>query len=135
MYDTIINYCTCHIVPLDSLLPQNPSLRQMNATALLLQWSSPYIWPGYSIGLYNISVRNHNNNHVIYHQINAEFDDKIVDFTFVQEEQQTNCSEFTFGVSAVSTDSQELSTAYVTGRFASGNPNVIEMIAIIIHMH
>ena len=126
-YDTIIS----HIVPLDSPLSQNPSLRQKNSTALLLQWSSPYIWPGYSVGLYNISIRNHGNDHVIYHQISAEFDDKIIDFTFVQEEQETNCSEFTFGVSAVSTDSQELSTAYVTGGFASGNP-IFKSIAIII---
>ena len=115
-----------------SPLLQNPSLTQKNSTALLVQWSPPYLWPGYSIHVYNISIQNHDNGHVFYHQINAEFDDKIVAFTFIQEKQLNHCSEFTFGISAVSTDSEELSTAYVTGGFASGNANVNEIVPMCI---
>ena len=117
MYDIVHT-----IIPIlsDSPLSQNPSLWQKNSTTILLQWSSPYLWPGYSIELYNISIRNHDNSYVIYHQIDANFDDKIVDFMLIQEEEQANCSEFTFGISAVSTDSQELSTTYVIGGYASG---------------
>ena len=128
MYDTVHT-----ITPLlsDSPLSQNPSLTQKNSTALLVQWSPPYLWPGYSIHFYNISIQNRDNDHVFYHQINAEFDDKIVDFTFIQE-QQNNCSEFTFGISAISTDSRELSTAYVTGGFASGNSSVNEIVPMCI---
>ena len=58
------------------------------------------------------------------------FDDRVVEFMLGQEEQQTNCSEFTFGVSAVSTDSQELSTTYITGGYASGR---LQTIAMCIH--
>ena len=106
----------------DSPLPQNPLLIQKNLTALLFQWSPPYLWPGHSIESYNVSIQNHVNDHVIHHHINAAFDDKLVEFTFVQGEQQTNnCSELTFGISAISTDSQELiSTVYITGGYASG---------------
>ena len=110
----------------DSPLAQNPSLIQKNLTALLFQWSPPYLWPGHSIQSYNVSIQSHDNNYIIYHHINATFDDRLVEFTFVQEEQEnyTDCSEFTFGISAFSTDSQELSANYITGGYASSNHNI-----------
>ena len=105
----------------DSPLSQNPSLTQKNLTALLFQWSPPYLWPGHSIQPYNVSIQNYVNDHVIHHHINAAFDDKLVQFTFIQEKQQANnCLEITFGITAISTDFQGLSTIYVTGGYASG---------------
>ena len=97
---------------LDPPISPNPSTENRNATSILLKWSPPFLWPGYSIDYYNISVMNNS------HLINATFNDTLVSFMiFAEESSIESCHVLEICLSAVSNDTQCLTTFHINGGF------------------
>lgn len=95
-------------------------LTQLNRTTLLVQWSPPYLWPGYSIDSYNVSVRDMNTSITTFHQVDTAFSDVIVDFVLSKDsslDNNNNCTEYTIGIAAI-TGTTRLHSIKVTGGYA-----------------
>ena len=101
----------------DPPISPNPSAENLNATSILLKWSPPFLWPGYSIEFYNISVMNSGlitNNFLL----NATFDDALVPFTiFAEDSNIESCHVLEILLSAVTSDAQHLTTFHINGSF------------------
>ena len=97
---------------LDPPISPNPSTENTNATSILLKWSPPFLWPGYSIDYYNISVMNSS------HLINSTFSDALVPFMiFAEESSIESCHVLEICLSAISSEAQCLTTFNVNGGF------------------
>ena len=101
----------------DPPITPNPSTENSNATSILLKWSPPFLWPGYSIDYYNISITN--NGSITYsHALNATFKDVLVSFlTFAEDSDIQSCHVLKILLSAVSSDAEDLTTYHVNGGF------------------
>ena len=85
--------------------------------SILLKWSSPFLWPGYSIDYYNISVTNGGLT-TYSHLINATFTDVLVAFMITADETNTeSCHVMDILLSAISSDTNDLDTFRVNGGF------------------
>lgn len=87
-------------------------------TSIILEWSPPYLWTGYRISYYNISTTNTTDGAVTYYVINATFNDPIVTHHISRQDQE--CTEFIFGISAVSTAGEVLRSYEETGQYQQG---------------
>ena len=86
--------------------------------SIILKWSPPYLWTGHRISHYNISTTNTTDGAVIYSHIGATFNDPIVTHNINRQDQE--CTEFIFGISAVSTTGEVLETYEVMGGYQQG---------------
>ncbi len=106
-------------------LAPNPSVMSLypNSTSFLLEWSSPFLWPGYHIEHFNIIVTNLKDDRVIQRTtVNASFDDIIVSLTVELDTYSIDlctCTEFLFTIIAIGPDLAELPSFSVTGRYLS----------------
>ena len=105
------------LLNVDQPLSQNPMFEEQNGTTLIAKWSPPFLWPGYRIAHYTLSVRNHDTNAITFHTRNASFDDVIVSFE-LSEEQNQNCTEYMVGISAITESGMELNTQYINGGYS-----------------
>ena len=111
----------------ETLLSPNPSVTMMfpNSTIFLLEWSPPFLWPGYHVEHFNIIITNLKNDRVIPHDcttVNASFDDIIVSLTIEPDaylHDLCTCTEFLFTIFAVGPDQVELPPFSVIGRYLS----------------
>ena len=81
----------------DPPLFPNPLLEQPSASALSLKWSPPFLWPGYYIRNYNISVRDNSGEEMSTYEVNSVAFNKAV-ITLQLNESYHTCMEFTFGI-------------------------------------
>ena len=102
----------------DPPISPNPSTENLNATCILLKWSPPFLWPGYSIDYYNISIMN--NGSTYSHTRNATFNDALVSFMIYAEDNDMHvqsCHVLEILLSAVSSDAERLTAFDVYGGF------------------
>ena len=112
---------TWHIEP--PILP-NPSISiESNDidSSFLLQWSPPFLWPGDHIKYYNITVTNISNKSFIeVYMLNATFSDALVSYIYpIDFNQSQLCIELSFGVSAISSSGEPLSTFDIQGKYSA----------------
>ena len=108
----------------------DPSLIVENATTLLVQWSPPFLWPGYHIDYFNVSVKQRSTNNVLmFDVLNATFDELIVSYYHVRntsEQDASECNELLFEVSShASSNSSHPQTYSISGAFPMGKHNII----------
>ena len=60
-----------------SPISSNPSISK-NATHLTLMWSPPFLWPGYRIQHYNISMTNKSDSSIAHHVVDSSVTNPIV---------------------------------------------------------
>ena len=108
----------------------NPSVILENATTLLVQWSPPFLWPGYRINYFNVSVRDKRlstDNVLMFDVLNATFDELIVSHYHVRntsEQDASECNELLFEVSSYTSSNSSLPQTYsVPGAFPMGKQN------------
>ena len=91
-----------------------------NSTIFLLEWSPPFLWPGYHIEYFNVIVTNQKNDRVVHHTtVNASFDDIIVSLIIeldAYSHDLSTCTEFLF---TVEPDQIELPPFSVIRRYLS----------------
>ena len=94
-----------------------------NSTIFLLEWSPPFLWPGYHIEHFSIIVRNQKEDRVIHRTtVNASFDDIIVSMMVeldVYSHDLCTCTEFLFTIFTAGPDQVELPPFSVIGRHHS----------------
>ena len=61
----------------DSPLSLNPSIFK-NGTHLILMWSPPFLWPGYRIQHYNISITNKSDGNIAHYMVDSSVTNSIV---------------------------------------------------------
>lgn len=96
----------CHDIIVSPLNP-NPLLKQPNSTLLLVEWSPPFLWPGYFIESYNISIQSHDSTgNISFYQVSSiAFDDAIVSFQCNKTSLRLRqCSLYNFGITPIHTD-------------------------------
>lgn len=88
-----------HYAHIEPPLPQNPYIENVNASTILFRWSAPYLWPGYSIECYKISI-----NGTTVKWINATVNDLVVSYLKTADGPNDiqSCNELTFSISATS---------------------------------
>ena len=69
---------------------------------LNVTWSPPFLWPGHAIQYFNVSITYKSDGNVTYHQINSDFEDRVVCFAKEIQEESLMCSEITVNISAIS---------------------------------
>ena len=103
---------------IESPLSSNPILEQPNATSLHLMWSPPFLWPGYLIKSYNITVWSNSDDNINSYQVNStSFSNAVVIFPFSPQHQ--HCTNFTFGITPMHHQLVN-QTYYVIGGYLSG---------------
>ena len=81
-------------------LPSNPCVEQSNVTILVVKWSPPFLWPGYAIGSYNISIINNTDRSVtVYFTTPSNFNNSIESFPFeIIAPSYAQCTKLTFEI-------------------------------------
>ena len=102
---------------LGPILISNPFITIL-PTSIILEWSPPYLWTGHHIQYYNISITNATDGKVTYDRINATFSNSVVTHNISHQDQK--CTEFVFGISAVTTAGEILKTYEVMGESQQG---------------
>ena len=102
---------------LDSPVVPNPSITNPNASSVLLKFSPPFLWSGYSIDHYNVSVMN-NSGHSTHYRINTTFNDPVVSFILVADQPiiQT-CNELKLSVTPIGSDQVKLKPFTAVGGY------------------
>ena len=108
------------ILTAESPIFPNPSISEIESDAelsYLLKWSPSFLWPGHDIKYFNITINETSDRSVIHDSINTTFSDIVVSYTRRIDKM---CSEFSFGISAISSFDRELQPIYyVNGRYPS----------------
>ena len=94
----------------DPLIPSNPNLVN-NATHVVLLWSPPFIWPGYRIAYYNVSVTTRNKGSTAYYRVNSNVDYSNPIVSFANEIYRTEtlmCTELYFCIAPTTTSNHSL---------------------------
>ena len=105
----------CHL--LESPISPNPRLEQPNATHLEVEWSPPFLWPGYFIESYNISVKNINGSISFYLKNSILFSNAVVSFWYNYTNEQ-HCLPFVFGITPIHSELLN-QTYFVKGGYLS----------------
>ena len=93
----------------------NPRIEQPNKSTLSLQWSPPFLWPGYFIKNYSISVSKNSNGERRIYQVNSvTFSEAVISFPL--NESYHHCSVLTFGITPGHQDLTH-QTHYITGGY------------------
>ena len=112
---------------LDSPVSPNPSISNLNATSMLVKWSPPFLWPGYAITYYNISVTNTEGLTDLYH-VNASFSDAVVSFSLIANQSRTieSCAHLRFEIAPVTTDDSimTIKSSVITGGFIPSTQSI-----------
>jgi hypothetical protein len=95
----------------------NPSIL-LQATSVLLKWCPPFLWAGHRIKYYTVATTNITDGTVTVDNINATFNDYVV--TLEKSRQNENCAEFSFTLSAVNIENENLETYTVTKGYEQG---------------
>ena len=126
LYNKIIKFYKAHnsknyalfLLYTESPLSSNPLLKQPNATSLHLMWSPPFLWPGYLIKSYNITVWSNSDESINSYQVNStSFSNAVIAFPFSPQHQ--HCTNFTFGITPMHHQLAN-QTYYATGGYLSG---------------
>ena len=107
----------------ESPVVPNPVVIIQSPISLLLKWSPPFLWPGYNIDYFVVSIINKTGDHLIaVNRINATFNDVISTLSKrLSDEHAKDCNEFTFSISAFSDYHGAHPQIFnVTGGFPSG---------------
>ena len=112
---------------LDSPVSPNPSILNPNATSILVKWSPPFLWPGYAIAFYNVSVTNTKGHTDSYH-LNTSFSDVVVSFSLIANQSQTieSCDRLRFEVAPITTDDSimAIQSLVITGGFIPSTQSI-----------
>ena len=101
-------------------MPQNPSIINPNASSILVKWSPPYLWPGYSIDHYIISIGGTGKSTAL-NDVNAMYHDAVATFLEISDTPEIwNCNELQFGISAITNDRIVLQPFTIVGGYLPG---------------
>ena len=78
----------------------NPCLDQPNVTHLEVRWSPPFLWPGYFIKSYNITVEDISGSISFYLKNSILFSDAVVSFWYNDSNKQ-HCLPYMFGITPI----------------------------------
>lgn len=98
--DTLCTYYRLFV--LDSSVIPNPNVAAQSPSSLLLQWSPPFLWPGYHIDYFNVSTINNTDGSTISNEIiNTTFNKVTVELVkTIDDRQPQECIEFVFVISS-----------------------------------
>ena len=136
IYVTINKYISKDIIRikfvLDSPISPNPSAENPNATSILLKWSPPFLWPGYSIDYYSISVSNSTSGHIIHSQLrNSSFNDALLLLMiFAEDRNIQSCHTLEILLSATSNDMENLMMFPVNGGYIPSNVLLFKVLSL-----
>ena len=87
---------------LDSSVIPNPNVAAQSPSSLLLQWSPPFLWPGYHIDYFKVSTIDRTDCSIISNDIiNTTFNEMTVALMkTIDERQPQECNEFLFVISS-----------------------------------
>ena len=109
----------------------NPSISFQN-TSFLLQWCPSFLWPGHYIQYFNITVTNMRDNTLItFDLLNATFSDalRLVSYIYsIDSNQSELCTDLLFGLSAITSYGESLSTFCIKGEHSASKIRCIIII-------
>ena len=95
-----------------------------------MQWSPPYLWTGFHIQHYNITVTDLNDNSLVtFDMLNATFSDALVSHIYhIDPYQGQMCTELLFSLSSITNRGESLTTFHIKGEHSACKHQILDIL-------